>query len=95
MAIRIIPAIKVHSSNPPTPNCWVMGSSITTKAAVGPDTLKREPPVSAISGAATSAVYRPCCGATPTAMASAIARGMAMMPTVSPAARSPRSAARV
>ncbi|MNE76004.1 hypothetical protein D3C80_1722130 [compost metagenome] len=57
--------------------------------------MKREPPVRAINGAATSTVYRPCCGATPTAMASAMASGMAMMPTVSPAARSPRRAATV
>ncbi len=46
----------VQSSNPPMPNFWVMGSSITTKAAVGPETLKREPPVRAISGAAISTV---------------------------------------
>ena len=72
------------------PNCWVIGSRITTKAAVGPEMLKREPPHRAISGAATSNVYRPCCGATPTAIANTMARGMAMMPTVRPAARSPR-----
>ncbi len=82
----------VHSSSPPRPNCWVIGNRITTNAAVGPETLKREPPVRAISGAATSTVYNPCWGATPTAMASAMARGMAMMPTVNPALMSPRNA---
>ncbi len=65
---------------------------MTTKAAVGPDTLNREPPVKAIKGAATSTVYRPCCGATPTAIANAMAKGMAIMPTVKPAVMSPRSA---
>ena len=85
----------LNSSRPPRPYCWTMGSRITTKAAVGPETLKREPPLRAISGAATSTVYRPCCGGAPTAMARAMASGMAMMPTVSPARMSPRSAWRV
>jgi hypothetical protein len=37
---------------------------------------------------ATAEVYRPYCGATPLPIASAIASGMAIMPTVIPAIRS-------
>ncbi|MNC90583.1 hypothetical protein D3C83_66970 [compost metagenome] len=38
------PAIPVASSSPPSPNCAEIGASTTTKAAVGPETWKREPP---------------------------------------------------
>ncbi len=58
------------------------------KAAVGPDTLKREPPVSAMSNPATIAVYSPYCGGAPLPIASAMASGTATMPTVIPASKS-------
>ena len=63
---------------------------MTTKAAVGPDTWVREPPSSATTAPAMMAVYRPCCGGTPTAMASAMASGSATTPTTRPAMRSAR-----
>ncbi len=90
MLIKITPAIAVHNSRPPTPNCWVMGSKMTTNAAVGPDTLKRDPPKSAITEPPINTVYKPCCGGTPTAIAKAMAKGIAIMPMVKPALRSPR-----
>ena len=61
---------------------------MTTKAAVGPEILKREPPVSAMIAPATMAVYKPCWGGTPVAMASAMESGTATMPMVSPANKS-------
>src|SRR5690606_41675558 len=64
---------------------------ITTKAADGPEMLKRAPPVSAITKPAIAAVYNPYCGGTPLAMARAIASGIAIMPTVRPANRSLRN----
>lgn len=62
-----------------------MGINTTTNAAVGPDILTLEPPVSAITIPAIMAVYNPIWGGTPVAMASAMERGNAMTPTVSPA----------
>ena len=85
------PAIRVAMRSPPTPNRCTTGTSTTTNAAVGPDTWTREPPSAAITAPATIAVYRPCCGGTPLAMASAIERGSATMPTTTPASRSFRS----
>ena len=58
---------------------------MTTKAAVGPETFTVEPPERAMTMPAMIAVYKPCCGATPTAMANAMDRGRAMTPTVRPA----------
>ena len=86
--IRNIPDMSVATSRPASPNCCDTGYRMTTKAAVGPDTLKRDPPVRAITIPATAEVYRPYCGATPLPIARAIASGMAMIPTVIPAIRS-------
>lgn len=47
--------------------------------------LNRELPQRAIAIPATAEVYSPYCGATPLAIARAIASGMAIMPTVMPA----------
>ena len=85
ISTKIIPENNVAISRPLRPNCWVTGNKITTKAAVGPEILKRDPPVSAIIIPATMAVYKPCCGGTPLAMASAMESGIAIMPTVNPA----------
>src|SRR5690606_26353986 len=41
------------------------------------------------------AVYKPCCGATPLAMASAMASGIATIPTVVPAIKSRKNRCRV
>ena len=72
------------------PKRETIGARITTKAAVGPVTWNREPPRSGTKSPATMAVYRPCCGGTPTAMASAIDKGSATTPTTSPASTSAR-----
>ena len=85
ISTKIIPESNVAISRPLKPNCWVTGNKITTKAAVGPEILKRDPPVNAMIIPATMAVYNPCCGGTPLAMASAMESGMAIMPTVNPA----------
>ena len=52
-------------------------------AVVGPDTRCHEEPNSAATIAGIIAAYRPYCGGTPVAMASAMDSGMATMPTVS------------
>ena len=72
------------------PNRETTGARMTTKAAVGPVTWKREPPRSGTTSPAMIAVYSPCCGGTPTAMASAIDRGNATTPTTRPARMSAR-----
>ena len=56
MMTKIIPESRVAISNPLSPNCWVTGYKITTNAAVGPEILKRDPPVNAITIPATIAV---------------------------------------
>ena len=53
---KMRPESNVAIKRPLSPNCWVTGYRITTKAAVGPDILKREPPVSAITIPAIIAV---------------------------------------
>ena len=58
--IKNMPESKVAINRPDKPNCIETGYKITTKAAVGPETLKREPPVSAITKPAIIAVYSPC-----------------------------------
>jgi len=90
-AIRIRPAMAVARRRPPRPKRAEMGTRIATKAAVGPETCTRDPPSSPISAPPTIAVYSPCCGGTPEAMASAMERGRATMPTTIPAMASRRS----
>jgi hypothetical protein len=65
-----------------------MGNSTTTKAAVGPEILTLEPPLRAITMPAIIAVYKPCWGGTPLAIARAMERGRAISPTVIPATTS-------
>jgi len=90
---RSTPAIIEAISSPARPKRAAIGDKITTKAAVGPDTLAREPPNNAVSPPATIAVYRPCCGGAPQAIARAIESGKATIPTTSPAAMSARKSA--
>jgi hypothetical protein len=52
----MMPAMMVAMNRPPMPYCWTIGSRMTTKAAVGPDTLNRDPPVNAMTTPATIAV---------------------------------------
>src|SRR5574344_798092 len=85
MINRKTPLIKLATHKPAGPKVWATGYKITTKAAVGPETLKREPPVNEITKPATSAVYSTYSGLTPLAIANAIANGIAIIPTVIPA----------
>ena len=68
-----------------------MPYSTTMKAPVGPPMQRRVPPTAEMMKPVMTAVTRPCSGATPLAIANAIASGMAMMPTVTPASRSARN----
>lgn len=62
-----------------------MMESTATKAPVGPDICVRVPPNIDVNNAATMAVYSPCSGRAPEAMAKAMANGRATMPTTTPA----------
>src|SRR2546423_1420324 len=64
---------------------------MTTNAPVGPAICTREPPSAETRKPATMAVHRPRSGDTPLAMANAIARGSATMPTMTPARPSRRN----
>ncbi len=55
------------------------------KAPVGPAIWARVPPQADTSAPATMAVYRPCSGRAPEAMAKAMASGSATTPTITPA----------
>jgi hypothetical protein len=77
--------MKVAACNPAMPYCAVMPASTATKAPVGPEICTLEPPNNEVATPATMAVYRPCAGVAPEAMAKAMAKGMATMPTTSPA----------
>ena len=83
----------VAMSRPPSPKCEATGTSTATKAAVGPVTWTRDPPSTAVKAPATIAVYRPCWGGTPEAMASAMESGSATSPTTRPAITSARKPA--
>jgi hypothetical protein len=91
--MSISPASRPDSSRPFMPCLAKMGARMTMNAAVGPVTCVREPPSSATTKPATIAVYSPCWGAAPTAMASAIDSGSATTPTTTPAIRSARRSA--
>ena len=54
--IRKTPDNNVAINNPDKPYCNDTGYKITTNAAVGPETLKRDPPVRAITKPAIIAV---------------------------------------
>ena len=62
-----------------------MPASTAMNAPVGPEICTRVPPSSEVASPATMAVYRPCAGVAPEAMANAIASGIATMPTTMPA----------
>jgi hypothetical protein len=51
-----------------------------------------EPPRAEVRNPAIIAVINPCCGVTPEAIPKAIARGRAIIPTMTPAVRSDRKA---
>ena len=61
---------------------------MTANAPVGPPICTRLPPKTEIQKPATTAVKRPRSGLTPLAIANAIAKGRATMPTITPATKS-------
>src|ERR1700722_15958009 len=82
---RITPAMRVAICRPAMPCCAVMMESTATNAPVGPEIWARVPPNIDVRSAATMAVYNPCSGRAPEAMANAMASGKATMPTTKPA----------
>jgi hypothetical protein len=82
------PAIIVAIASPSYPCCWTMPYTITTNAPVGPPICTRDPPSAEMRKPATMAVQRPRSGATPLAIANAMANGNATIPTTTPAERS-------
>ncbi len=85
MTSNIAPAINVAACRPAMPYCAVMPASTAMKAPVGPETCTRVPPRTEVARPATMAVYSPCSGFAPEAIAKAIASGSATMPTTTPA----------
>ena len=81
----IIPAKKVAITKPFIPNCCTIPYTITMKAPVGPPICTLLPPNTEISNPAIMAVIKPFSGDTPDAMANAIDKGSATMPTIIPA----------
>src|SRR5262245_45493625 len=64
---------------------------MTTNAPVGPPICTRDPPSAEMRNPATMAVHKPRPGVTPLAIANAMAKGRATMPTMTPAVTSARS----
>ena len=85
MTSRMTPAMSVAACRPAMPYCAVMPASTAMKAPVGPEICTRVPPSTEVARPATMAVYRPCAGFAPEAIAKAIASGSATMPTTTPA----------
>ena len=86
IANSITPAIRVAICKPTTPYLAVMPERITMNAPVGPEICNRLPPNAEVKNPATMAVYSPCSGLAPEAMANAMASGKATTPTTRPAA---------
>ena len=84
IATSSTPAISVAATRPSMPSVATMPATMVANAAVGPEICTREPPSSAIKKPATMAVYKPCSGPTPEAIASAIESGSATMATTMP-----------
>ncbi len=85
ISTRIAPAMKVATCRPPMPYFAVMPDRMAMKAPVGPAIWTRVPPNSETARPLTMAVYSPCSGRAPDAIAKAIASGSATTPTIAPA----------
>jgi hypothetical protein len=68
---------------------------MTMNAPVGPPIWKRLPENAEMRNPATTAVYNPCSGRTPEAIANASEMGSATIPTMIPATRSCRKSMRL
>ena len=75
----------VASERPDMPYVATIPATMVANAAVGPEMFTRLPPMAAMINPATMAVYRPCSGPTPDAIASAMDSGSAMIATMMPA----------
>ena len=86
----MIPARTVAVARPDIPSLglFTMAYMITVKAPVGPPIWTFVPPKAAMQNPAIMAVYKPVSGLHPDAMAKAIDRGSATIPTIIPAIRS-------
>ena len=70
--ISIKPASKVATIKPLRPLVATIPATMVANAAVGPEMFTRLPPKSEMKKPAKMAVYKPCSGLTPDAIASAI-----------------------
>ena len=75
----------VAKNKPSSPFVLTIVATIVANAAVGPEMFTLLPPKSAIIKPAIIAVYRPCSGLTPEAIANAIESGSAIIATMMPA----------
>ena len=82
--ISMNPARIVEIISPWIPYTLTIPTTITTKAPVGPPICTRLQPRNEIMKPATIAVTIPLSGDTPDAMANAMARGRARIPTIIP-----------
>ncbi len=89
MSTRIAPAMIVATCSPAIPYLAVTPDRTAMNAPVGPAICTRVPPSSDTQRPATIAVYRPCSGRAPDAIANAIASGSATTPTITPATTLP------
>ncbi|MPM26230.1 hypothetical protein SDC9_72731 [bioreactor metagenome] len=91
ISTSMTPARMVAINNPENPKSLTIPKTITMNAPVGPPIRYLEPPKREVSTPATIAVIKPCCGVTPEAIPNAIARGRAIIPTITPAIRSEKN----
>ena len=87
ISTRIAPAMNVATCKPAMPYFAVTPDRMAMKAPVGPATCTRVPPNSETARPPRMAVYSPCSGRAPDAIAKAIASGSATTPTMSPESR--------
>lgn len=81
----MIPAMMDSSATDWTPCAATSGARITAMAPVGPETWTWEPPKTAATSPAITAVTNPAAGPTPEDTPKARAKGKATIPTVRPA----------
>ncbi len=90
----IRPDMMVTIAMLPIPCSATIGARITAIAPVGPDTWTCDPPKTAATSPATTAVMSPAAAPTPDEMPNASASGNATTPTVTPARTSARQLVR-
>ncbi len=88
---KITPAISAQTASASGPCAMTMGASNGTNAPAGPPICTREPPSAETKKPPMMAVKMPVSGFRPDAMARAIDRGKATMPTIKPAVKSAKN----